>query len=59
VTIAHRPDEATQWLKPIPGRPLCFAIAGDSAHQYVPYWQITHETFCVYPVMEGVDIAAR
>ena len=59
VTIAHRPDQAAHWLKPIAGRPLCYAIAGDPAHQYVPYWQITQETFCVFPVMEGVDIVRR
>ncbi len=52
VTIRQRPENVEKWLKPKADRPLCFAIDGDAAHEYVPYWPITAQTFCVYPVME-------
>jgi hypothetical protein len=52
VIVAHRPSDVKQWLKPIAGRPLCFAIDGDPAHEYVAYWQINSQPFCVFPVLE-------
>ncbi len=56
VTIRQRPEDVKKWLKPKAGRPLCFAIDGDSAHEYMPYWQITDRTFCVYPVIEPAAV---
>jgi len=58
VSISHEPQEPGRWLKPIAGRPLCFAIDGDSTHEYVPYWKITDETFCVFPVIGIPSLAA-
>jgi len=50
VSIAHRPEDLRRWLKPIPGQPLHFAIEGDAEHEYLPYWEIDRQTFCVFPV---------
>lgn len=52
VTIPRRAEDVKQWLKPKADRPLCFAIDGDAAHEYMPYWLIGEQTFCVYPVVE-------
>ena len=48
VTILRRPENIKQWLKPKAGRPLCFAIEGDAAHEYRPYWSIAEQSFCIY-----------
>lgn len=52
VAIVHRPEEVRRWLKPESGRPLHFAIDGDAEHEYLPYWEIDQQTFCVFPVID-------
>jgi uncharacterized protein len=51
LSIAHRPEDVRNWLKPQPGRPLHFAIDGHAEHEFLPYWEIGEQTFCVTPVM--------
>ncbi|MGD0898847.1 MAG: beta-L-arabinofuranosidase domain-containing protein [Thermoguttaceae bacterium] len=50
--IAHDPARPQDWLKPRPDRPLHFDIAGDSEHRFMPYWQVTNETYTCFPVVE-------
>jgi hypothetical protein len=38
-------------LRPKPGAPLHFTIAGDPAHEYMPYFEISGQVFTCYPVM--------
>ena len=45
------PEDLVKHLSPMPGRPLHFAVAGQTNHQYVPYWQVQDETFTCYPVI--------
>lgn len=45
------PQSLAKSLRPMPGQPLHFAIAGDAAHQYVPYWQVADEVFTCYPMV--------
>jgi uncharacterized protein len=58
VTIPHDLKDTAKWLKPKADRPLCFAIEGDTEHEYMPYWQINNQKFCVYPVI-GSNAAAQ
>ena len=51
-TISHDPKEIGKWLKPKADLPPCFTIDGDAEHEYLPYWQIDNQKFCVYPVIE-------
>lgn len=54
-TILQRPEDVRQWLKPKADRPLCFAIDGDAAHEYMPYWLLPDQTpFSVYPIIEPI-----
>jgi DUF1680 family protein len=53
VTLGATPQQLIQTLRPIAGEPLHFAVAGDSTHQYMPYWQVQNETFTCFPVMAG------
>jgi len=52
VTIHHDPAQVARWLKPQPGRPLHFAIDGDTQHSFLPYWQVGDQTFTCFPVIE-------
>jgi uncharacterized protein len=51
-TIDREAVNVRKWLKPKTGQPLYFTIDGDQAHEYMPYWLISNQTFCVYPVIE-------
>jgi DUF1680 family protein len=54
VEIRHDPESIAAWLQPIPGKPLHFAIAGDPAHEMMPYWQVPlDQTFTCFPVLSG------
>ena len=50
-TIRCRPEELTKQLRPAPGEELHFAIEGDRAHRWVPYWRVANEAFTCYPVV--------
>ncbi len=52
VSIAHRPGDVRSWLKPESGKSLHFTIEGDTQHEYLPYWEIDQQTFCVFPVID-------
>ncbi len=52
VTISAKAEDIKRWLKPKADRPLCFTIDGDPAHEFLPYWSIGDQTYCVYPVMQ-------
>jgi DUF1680 family protein len=45
--------ELTGRLKPVAGQPLHYTIEGDTAHQYLPYWQVGDETFTCFPAFEA------
>jgi uncharacterized protein len=51
-TISAKHENVEKWLKPISGRPLCFAVDGNAACEFLPYWQIDNQPFCVFPIME-------
>jgi DUF1680 family protein len=51
-TILQDPAGVKTWLKPKAGQPLLFTIDGNPEHEYMPYWLIDAQTFCVYPVIE-------
>ena len=53
-TIPHRPEDIGRWLKPKPGQPLCLAVDGDASHEYMPYWLIDDQPFCIYPIIEPI-----
>jgi DUF1680 family protein len=54
VQIAHDPAKPHDWLKPEPDQPLHFAIDGDAEHFFMPYWQVTEQTFTCFPVIDPV-----
>ena len=56
VTILRRREDIKQWLKPKVGRPLAFAIEGDATPQYLPYWSIADQSFCIYPAIGLITI---
>lgn len=45
-------EEFIRQLKPIPGQPLRFAIDGNAAHHYAPYYAIKQENFTCFPVID-------
>jgi uncharacterized protein len=51
-TIDNDPANIKKWLKSKSEQPLCFTIDGDKDHEYMPYWLIDTQTFCIYPVIE-------
>jgi uncharacterized protein len=51
-TIYSDPTNIKKWLKPKSKQLLCFTIDGDSEHEYMPYWLIDNQSFCIYPVIE-------
>ncbi len=47
------PEEAfIHQLQPIPGQPLRFAIDGNAAHHYAPYYAIKKDAFTCFPVID-------
>ena len=58
--LSMRPADLVKSLQPIKGQPLHFSIAGDAAHQYMPYWQVDDQVFTCYPDVAppGVSRAA-
>jgi DUF1680 family protein len=57
VTLTQTPDDLIKSLRPLDGEPLHYAIPGDPAHQYMPYWLVQNETFTCFPVMAGqIDV---
>jgi len=57
-TLALPIEELTKRLHPVEGKPLHFAIEGDTQRQYVPYWELQDETFTCYPAIgTGTAIA--
>jgi len=52
VRIAHHPARPQDWLRPRPDQPLHFAIDGDTRYSFMPYWQVTDQTYTCFPVIE-------
>jgi DUF1680 family protein len=50
-TLAIKPKDLVKSLKPQPDRPLHFSIAGDTTHEYMPYWQVAEQVFTCYPIL--------
>ena len=50
-SLAMKPAELVKNLTAQPDHPLHFAIAGDTAHEYMPYWQVTDQVFTCYPIL--------
>jgi uncharacterized protein len=48
-----RPEDLGQHLQPKPGSPLHFTVAGNPGIVYMPYWQVSKETFTCFPVIEA------
>ena len=55
-TLAQSPKNLVKQLILKPGQPLHFSIAGDAAHEYLPYWQVTNQIFTCYPVLSGKTV---
>ena len=53
VTLPVTADEIANRLRPVPGKPLHFAIDGVSQYQFVPYFQINKESFTCFPVLNS------
>ncbi len=52
VNLPITAEEIVQRLRPVPGKPLHFAIDGAPEYQYVPYFQIDQESFTCFPVLK-------
>jgi DUF1680 family protein len=50
--LTLRSSELISRLTPESGKPLHFAVAGDLAHEYVPYWEVQSQVFTCYPILE-------
>jgi len=50
--IAATHETLPSLLTPRAGEPLHFDIKGHPQHRYMPYWQVTEETFTCFPVVE-------
>ena len=56
VRNGQRPEDLVKRLKPKTDQPLHFTIEGDTAHEYIPYWEVPYkQSFTCYPI---VDLAA-
>lgn len=51
VTLPYAAADLRHWLKAKPEQPLHFTIQNDAEHEYLPYWQIDRQKFCVYPIL--------
>jgi len=51
VTIPQALQDVQKWLTPRKDQPLCFDIAGDAQHVYMPYLLVKNQSFCTYPVI--------
>ena len=49
--LTVKPEELVKSLKPQPGHPLHFSIAGDATHTFIPYWEVADEVFTCYPIL--------
>lgn len=38
-------------LRPQPGQPLHFAVAGNADYQFIPYWEVADQTFTCFPII--------
>ncbi|MGA3166117.1 MAG: beta-L-arabinofuranosidase domain-containing protein [Terriglobia bacterium] len=53
VRAGQRPEDLLKALKPKAGHPLHFTIDGDTAHEYIPYWEVEYkQSFTCYPVVD-------
>ncbi|MGD0124589.1 MAG: beta-L-arabinofuranosidase domain-containing protein [Terriglobia bacterium] len=53
VRNGERPEDFVEQLKPKNGQPLHFALDGDAAHEYIPYWEVPYKAaFTCYPVVD-------
>jgi DUF1680 family protein len=51
-TLRSAAADLPRRLRPKSGSPLHFGIEGDSAHEYLPYWQVVaDQLFTCYPVL--------
>jgi DUF1680 family protein len=56
VRNGQRHQDFVKQLKPKSGQPLHFTLDGDTAHEYIPYWEVPYkQSFTCYPI---VDLAA-
>jgi hypothetical protein len=56
VRNGQRPEDLVKQLEPKAGQPLHFTLEGDTAHEYIPYWEVAYkQSFTCYPI---VDVAA-
>ncbi len=46
-----RPEQLIHQLKPKPGSPLHYTVAGNPGVEYMPYWQVDKEEFTCFPVV--------
>jgi DUF1680 family protein len=53
VRNGEHPEDLVTQLKPKSGQPLHFTIDGDTAHEYIPYWEVPYKAaFTCYPVVD-------
>jgi len=53
VRNGERPEDLVKQLKPRSGHPLHFALDGDTAHEYIPYWEVPYKAaFTCYPIVD-------
>ena len=53
VRNGERPENLVKQLKPRSEHPLHFALDGDTAHEYIPYWEVPYKAaFTCYPIVD-------
>ena len=52
VPSGSRPEALIHQLKPKPGSPLHFTLAGNPGAELMPYWQVDEEEFTCFPVID-------
>lgn len=50
------PEMVRNWLKPVQGQPLHFAIAGQPESQCLPYWEVSDQPFTCYPIIQPLAV---
>jgi hypothetical protein len=56
IQLLQAPQALHDWLKPKPGQPLHFTIAGQPEYEYMPYWQVENQTFTCFPIIEPIAV---
>jgi DUF1680 family protein len=51
-TPGSTPEAMLAQLRPKPDAPLHFTIDGNEDHEWIPYWQVGHQRFTCFPIID-------